>query len=103
MRNNSKGLLGILCLATGGAVILSMILPNWIWTVLTALVLIGCGVLFFLYWVGVNSSESLIKILISEDNFFSYKKIYCIIRIKNKIIGGIDYEDDNNKTTKVDF
>ncbi len=49
MRNNSKGLLGILCLATGGVLILSMILPNWIWTVLTALVLIGCGVLFFLY------------------------------------------------------
>ena len=49
MRKNSKGLLGILCLATGGVLILSMILPNWIWTVLTALVLIGCGVLFFLY------------------------------------------------------
>lgn len=48
MRNNSKGLLGILCLSTGSAVILSMILPNWIWTALTAFVLIGCGVLFFL-------------------------------------------------------
>ncbi|MGL5315982.1 MAG: 2-oxoglutarate translocator [Peptostreptococcaceae bacterium] len=49
MRSNSKSLLGIICLATGGAVILSMILPNWIWTALTAFVLIGCGVLFFLY------------------------------------------------------
>lgn len=48
MKNN-KGLLGILCLATGSAVILSMILPGWIWTTATALVLIGCGVLFFLY------------------------------------------------------
>ncbi|WP_042271777.1 hypothetical protein [[Clostridium] dakarense] len=49
MRNQSKGLLGIVCLATGAAVILSMILPNWIWTALTAFVLIGCGVLLFLY------------------------------------------------------
>ncbi|MGL6105348.1 2-oxoglutarate translocator [Romboutsia sp.] len=49
MKNNSKSLLGIICLATGIAVILSMILPNWIWTVLTAFVLIGCGILFFLY------------------------------------------------------
>lgn len=49
MKNNSKNLLGLVCLATGCAVILSMILPNWIWTALTAFVLIGCGILFFLY------------------------------------------------------
>ena len=49
MRSNSKSLLGIICIATGGAVILSMILPNWLWTALTAFVLIGCGVLLFLY------------------------------------------------------
>lgn len=49
MRNQSKGLLGIICMATGGAVILSMILPNWIFSIITALVLIGCGVLLFLY------------------------------------------------------
>lgn len=49
MKNNSKALLGILCLATGGTVILSMILPNWIWTLLVAIALIGCGVFFFLY------------------------------------------------------
>ncbi|RDY28682.1 2-oxoglutarate translocator [Romboutsia weinsteinii] len=49
MRNQSKGLLGILCLATGAALILSMILPNWIWSALTALLLVGCGVLLFLY------------------------------------------------------
>ena len=49
MRNQSKGLLGIICMATGAAVIISMILPNWIFSMLTALVLIGCGVLLFLY------------------------------------------------------
>ena len=49
MRNQSKGFLGILCLATGATVILSMILPNWIFTAITALILIGCGVLLFLY------------------------------------------------------
>ena len=49
MRSNSKVLLGIICLAMGGAVILSMILPNWIWTSLTAFVLIGSGILLFLY------------------------------------------------------
>ncbi|RDY24869.1 2-oxoglutarate translocator [Romboutsia maritimum] len=49
MRNQSKGLLGIICLATGATVILSMILPNWIWLAITALLLISCGVLLFLY------------------------------------------------------
>ncbi|HBM7275561.1 TPA: 2-oxoglutarate translocator [Clostridioides difficile] len=48
MRNNkSKVLLGILCIATGMAVILSMLLPGWIWSALTALILIGCGALLF--------------------------------------------------------
>lgn len=49
MRSNYKNLLGVICIATGGAVIISMILPNWIWTSLTALVLIGCGLMFLLY------------------------------------------------------
>ncbi len=49
MRNQSKGVLGVICLATGAAVLLSMILPNWIWTALTSFVLIGCGVALFLY------------------------------------------------------
>jgi hypothetical protein len=49
MKNDSKSLLGVLCLSIGSAVILSMILPGWIWTAVTALTLIGCGVLFFLY------------------------------------------------------
>ncbi|MEF9990897.1 MAG: 2-oxoglutarate translocator [Romboutsia sp.] len=49
MRNKSKGLLGTLCLATGASVILSMILPGWIWSAVVALLLIGCGVLLFLY------------------------------------------------------
>lgn len=49
MRKQSKGLLGILCLATGCAVFLSMILPNWIWSGVMALLLIGCGVILFLY------------------------------------------------------
>ena len=49
MRSNSKALLGIICLSMGGAVILSMILPNWIWTLMSAFVLIGSGLLLFLY------------------------------------------------------
>ncbi|QJA09216.1 2-oxoglutarate translocator [Romboutsia sp. CE17] len=49
MRNQSKGLLGIICIATGAAVIMSMILPSWIFSTLTALVLIVCGVILFLY------------------------------------------------------
>ncbi len=50
MRNNSsRMLLGILCFSVGIAVILSMILPSWIWTSLIAFTLIGCGVLLFLY------------------------------------------------------
>ncbi|MGL5347376.1 MAG: 2-oxoglutarate translocator [Peptostreptococcaceae bacterium] len=49
MRSNSKSILGVICVATGGALILSMILPNWIWTSLTAFVLIGCGIMFLLY------------------------------------------------------
>jgi len=49
MRNQSKGLLGIICIATGAALIMSMILPNWIFSMLIAIVLIGCGVLLFLY------------------------------------------------------
>lgn len=49
MRNQSKNILGIICLATGITVLLSMILPNWIWTALTSFVLIGCGIALFLY------------------------------------------------------
>ena len=49
MKNSSKVLLGMLCLSTGGAVLLSMMLPGWIWTLLTAIILIGCGVLLFFY------------------------------------------------------
>ncbi|CEI73734.1 Hypothetical protein FRIFI_2206 [Romboutsia hominis] len=49
MKNSSKVLLGMLCLSTGGAVLLSMMLPGWIWTLLTAVILIGCGVLLFFY------------------------------------------------------
>lgn len=49
MKNQSKELLGIICMATGATVIISMILPNWIFSILTALILIVCGVLLFLY------------------------------------------------------
>lgn len=49
MKNQSKGLLGIICMATGAALIISIILPNWIFSILAALILIGCGVLLFLY------------------------------------------------------
>lgn len=49
MRNQSKGLLGILCLATGATLLLSILLPNWIWSGLCALLLIGCGALLFFY------------------------------------------------------
>ncbi|MBS5026145.1 MAG: 2-oxoglutarate translocator [Romboutsia timonensis] len=50
MKNSSlRRLFGILCFSVGLAIILSMILPNWIWTSLIAFTLMGCGVLFFLY------------------------------------------------------
>ncbi|MEX8341591.1 hypothetical protein ACK2FO_05575 [Clostridioides difficile] len=75
MRNNkSKVLLGILCLATGMAVILSMLLPGWIWSALTALILIGCGALLFF-----------VKIVLT---------IKCGVSID---------ESSNNKITKMDF
>ncbi|GAA3651760.1 2-oxoglutarate translocator [Asaccharospora irregularis] len=48
MRNQSQVLLGVLCVASGIALILSIVLPNWIWSSLIALLLIGCGVLLFL-------------------------------------------------------
>ena len=48
LRNQYRSLLGILCLATGITVILALILPSWIWSILLALVLIGCGVMLFM-------------------------------------------------------
>lgn len=48
LRNQYRNLLGILCLATGLTVILALILPNWIWMILLAIVLIGCGVMLFM-------------------------------------------------------
>ncbi|MBU5306670.1 2-oxoglutarate translocator [Clostridioides mangenotii] len=49
MRNNNKSkvLIGMLCLSIGVATILSLVLPGWIWSTLTALILIGCGALLF--------------------------------------------------------
>ncbi|MDR0879920.1 MAG: 2-oxoglutarate translocator [Clostridioides sp.] len=48
MRNNkNRVLLGMLCIATGVATILALILPGWIWSTLAALILIGCGTLLF--------------------------------------------------------
>lgn len=53
MKNNSsKRLFGIVCFSVGVAVILSIILPNWIWTSLIAFTLMGCGVLFFILVIG---------------------------------------------------
>lgn len=50
MKNSSsRRLFGIVCFSVGVAVILAMILPNWIWMSLIAFTLMGCGVLFFLY------------------------------------------------------
>lgn len=48
-KSSSTKLFGIVCFSIGVAVILSIILPNWIWMSLIAFTLIGCGVLFFLY------------------------------------------------------
>ncbi|GAA0707965.1 hypothetical protein GCM10008904_17610 [Paraclostridium ghonii] len=48
MRNQYRDLLGVLCLATGITVILALILPNGIWMILLAIVLIGCGVMLFM-------------------------------------------------------
>ncbi|MDU7965847.1 MAG: 2-oxoglutarate translocator [Paeniclostridium sordellii] len=48
MRNQYRSLLGILCLSTGITVILALILPSWIWSILLAIVLIGCGVMLFM-------------------------------------------------------
>ncbi|MBP3905496.1 MAG: 2-oxoglutarate translocator [Peptostreptococcaceae bacterium] len=48
LKNQYRNLLGILCLATGVTVILALILPNWIWMVLLATILIGCGVMLFM-------------------------------------------------------
>ncbi|MGL5715230.1 MAG: 2-oxoglutarate translocator [Paraclostridium sp.] len=48
MRNQYRNLLGILCLATGSTVILALILPNWIWMMVLAVVLIGCGIMLFM-------------------------------------------------------
>jgi len=47
MKNsNSRKLLGVLCFSVGVAILLSMILPNWIWMSLIAFTLIVCGALF---------------------------------------------------------
>lgn len=47
MKNSSlRRLFGILCFSVGLAIILSMILPNWIWMSLIAFTLIVCGALF---------------------------------------------------------
>ncbi|MDR1773694.1 MAG: 2-oxoglutarate translocator [Clostridioides sp.] len=49
MRNNKYRLIiALICISTGIATVLSIILPGWIFTTLAAVILIGCGVLLFL-------------------------------------------------------
>lgn len=45
MRRNSRALLGFISISVGVSIIISMILPNWIWGVIVSGMLIGCGVL----------------------------------------------------------
>ncbi|MFI3210592.1 MAG: 2-oxoglutarate translocator [Peptostreptococcaceae bacterium] len=44
MRRNSKVLLGLFSISIGISTILSLLLPNWMWTLVVAGTLIGCGV-----------------------------------------------------------
>lgn len=45
MRRNSKAMLGLVAISIGTTSILSMLLPSWMWTLIVAGTLIGCGVL----------------------------------------------------------
>ncbi|WP_149683740.1 2-oxoglutarate translocator [Alkalithermobacter thermoalcaliphilus] len=47
MRRCTKHLFGLIAIATGVALILTIILPNWLWMTLFAIGLIICGFICF--------------------------------------------------------
>lgn len=47
MKKCTRHLIGLIALATGIAIIISIILPNWLWMVFFAVALIVAGVICF--------------------------------------------------------